>query len=120
MLALTLLPSLLAALATAAPTAHELVTRAGGFPNMPGDNASCAKLGQLCSTQLKSGGAPNGPFGVSKECAISTMCTTYYTGTYTVDTWISIYFAPPHTSAIAAPRLSQNVRHKSTLGRVAC
>lgn len=116
MFALTLLPSLLAALAvTAAPTKYDaldLVARAGGYPAIPGDKGSCAKIGQLCAATLQDPAtANNGPFGKSKECAINTMCTTLYSPTYTVDLWIDIYFAPPNPDSITAPRLSQDVRH---------
>jgi hypothetical protein len=83
MLAFTLFTTLLGALsAYAAPAARgvgspselELSARAGGYPNIPGDNGSCARIGRLCSADIaNTANAGRGPLGKSKACALSTM-----------------------------------------------
>ncbi|EIN05419.1 hypothetical protein PUNSTDRAFT_145866 [Punctularia strigosozonata HHB-11173 SS5] len=69
--------------------------RAGGYPIIPGDNGSCAKMGQLCASNIgdnyNSIVAEGGEFGVSSHCLLSSMCQQmFYNGT--VDDWIQTYF----------------------------
>lgn len=118
MVAFALLPLLASALAViAAPSvapgvSSSMVTRAGGFPNIPGDNASCQKIGALCTATIADpANASKGWLGKSKECTLSTICTSMYGDGYSVDEWLQIWYGPSAPKSQDVSRWPQEVNY---------
>lgn len=116
MVAFTLLSLLASALAAiAAPSAapgpsSDMVARAGSFPNIPGDNASCQKVIALCGATIADpANASKGWLGKSKECTLSAICYTMYGADYNVDAWLQTQYGPSAPKSQAVSRWPQTV-----------
>jgi hypothetical protein len=123
-----LLVTLAASVAHALPAWRPLA-RAGGYAVIPGDHGSCAKMGQLCASDIgtdynalvasgaftlnrtslfaRSPSVPGSEFGVSARCTLSAMCQQmFYNGT--VDDWIETYFGVRSDDSAPAGSYSHN------------
>ena len=125
MVAFTLLPLLASALAViAAPSvapgaSSGMVTRAGSFPNIPGDNASCQKVGALCAATIADPvNASKGWLGKSKECTLAAICYAMYGGDYNVDAWLQTQYGPSAPKSQDVSRWPQTVNCDGVRGRI--